>query len=404
MISAFTPRATIGFFRALSAALVIAAVPAPATAQQTDPTAGSSGTLGPVGVTPRVSWQTEYDDNTLRTSVPVSDVISTISAGTDVRGRIRRVGMSATAGADWVHYSKLVSERGANGDGSLRLDFLLNRVAPYVSGSYRNSRQRLNPEIDSRPRIENTTLAMGALVHVGGKSSFDVSANRSQSSYARDAEEDGVRLGDVLSYGSDQITLKFLQDVTPLTRINVTGEVFKDQFDVASRRNSDNVRLSTGFESTGQLNGQARVGLRILKPQDRSLPESRGLFVSVATSATIFDRLQIGIDADRDLVPSYRVDVAYYESYGYGATVSYAMRPSLRLSAMVGRRFGDYRTADGYQASFANQAGMGPDEIRLGHQLSVGRCHVARLLRRLYGKNIGPGIARIHRREPQSRG
>ena len=77
-------------------------------------------------------WQTEYDNNSLRTTVPVSDIISTIGTNADMRGRVRRVGLSVRGAADWVHYSKHVEERGANGEGSLRLDFLLNHVAPYV--------------------------------------------------------------------------------------------------------------------------------------------------------------------------------------------------------------------------------------------------------------------------------
>ena len=246
------------------------------------------------------------------------------------------------------------------------------------SASYRNSRARLNPELDTRPRTGQSTLGVGTIVRVGGKTAIDLSVNRTNLAYAHGIQEDGVSLGDALSHQSDQVTLRFVQDITPLTRINVTGEVFRDQFEVSSRRNADSIRMTTGFESTGQLKGHARVGLRTLKPEDRSLPESHGLFVSVGTGATLFDRIQIGIDADRDVVPSYRPDIDYYESYGYGAMVSYAMRSSLRLSASLGRRFADYRTADGAPAFVASQAGMEYQmtygsgiNVRLGDGMSI---------------------------------
>ena len=71
-------------------------------------------------------------------SRPVSDVVSTLTAGVDARTRARRIGITATGTADWVHYASLVTERGANVATTLRFDFLLNRFTPYVGGSYQN--------------------------------------------------------------------------------------------------------------------------------------------------------------------------------------------------------------------------------------------------------------------------
>jgi hypothetical protein len=127
----------------------------------------------------------------------------------------------------------------------------------------------------------------------------------------------------------------------------VTGEVHRYQFNVSSARSADDIRLSTGFNSDGFINGSARVGFRVLKPHDTSLSEARGFFAFVGTSMTLADRVRIGLVGERDLVPSYREEVAYYATHGYAASVTYTLRDSLSFSGQFGQRFVDYREAQG---------------------------------------------------------
>ena len=115
-----------------------------------------------------------------------------------------------------------------------------------------------------------------------------------------------------------------VQAVTPLTRIIVSAEQQQDRFTDAPFRGADNLRVMAGFESGGRLSGRVRAGMRVNRPHDARLPESRGFLVGVGTTLTVRDRLQIGIDANRDLAPSYRTDIAYYESFSYSGSISYA--------------------------------------------------------------------------------
>jgi hypothetical protein len=340
-------------------------VPVDALAQQSDMNPAGSVTMGPLGVVPRIQWRTEYDDNLYRSSVPISDLVSTIGGGTDLRARMRRVGLSLSGTADWVHYRKLTAERGANADGTLRLDLLFTRLTPYVTTSYRNSRNRLNLEIDTRPRSQHSSVGFGSIVQLGGKAALDVSASRARVAYGATFEADGVVLRDALNRVSNQVALKLLQQVTPLTQIHVTSELSRFDFDIASPRNADTVRILGGFESTGVINGYARAGIRILKPRDPSLPESRGTYLSVGTTATIRDRVQIGVDAQRDVAPSYRRGVAYYEFYGYGASISCAVARSLTMSMLVSQRVSDYRTGLG-------NAGPAPDYLDTDRETRYG--------------------------------
>jgi hypothetical protein len=376
MTSAFSTRAVNGILHALACALVMTLAPAHAAAQGSDIDSNGATVVGPLGLNPKIGWQTEYEDNVYRSStLPISDFVSTISASTDIRTQVRRVGFTGNASADWMHFASLINERGANLGTSLKVDFLLNRFVPYVSTSYHTSRRRLNPEIDTRPRVEQSSIAAGSAIRVGGKTSLDLSAGHSQVYYERDAMADGVSLGDALNRQSDHFSLSLVQEATPLTRFIVSAERRHDVFEVSSRRTVDYSRFTAGFESDGKVRGYARVGARLHEWSDRSRSDSHGLFALVGTSMTVRDRLQIRIDADRDLAPSYREDITYYESYGYGIGASYAVLRSLRLSGTAHRRVADYSGSSAGATSapdveFLNSYGSGIS-YQLGNFMSV---------------------------------
>jgi len=342
----------------LIAAAVLALAPVQARAQGNASEAVERRQLGPLGVQPRVSWQTAYEDNIFRTDTQrVSDFVSTLSGRTDVRGRVRRIGVTASGSADWVHYARIITERGANFGSAVKLQLLFNRFVPWVSSSFDNTRQRINPEIDTRPRLEQSSVVGGTTLRIASKTAIDVSAGRATLAYDKSATDHGVNLGDALNRSSNHVGLSLIQDVTPLTRIMVSGEIRRDRFEVSTNRDAEMMRLTAGFESEGRIRGSARAGVRVHRSEDSRIAESRGFVISAATTADVMDRLQIGLHADRDLVPSFRPDVAYYESYGYGGTMTFALRRSWRVSALVGRQHADYSTGSAGSA-LASQMGV----------------------------------------------
>jgi hypothetical protein len=331
--------------RALTVALLIALTPVPLIAQDAAAPEAGGGSRAPFGISPRISWQTHYDDNVFRNgNRPEADLVSTFGASGAVRRQIRRLGVSFCGGADWVHFDRLTSQRGANVNAALRFDVQLNRIAPYVSTSYRISRERLNPEIDTRPRIGQANFAIGSAFRLGGaKTSLDLSYSRSMDVYNRTAAVDGILLAHALNRASNSFGVQVRRELTPLTRINVRADLDRDRFD-ASSRSANNLRLSTGFDSDGLINGSAQVGVRILRPEDPGQPESRRFFVSLGTGFTVRDRVQIGLDAQRDFAPSYTQEAAYYAAYSYGMSLDYAMLRVVRLSAQLHRRVGAWPT------------------------------------------------------------
>ena len=346
MTQLFGTRATVHTFVVLMISFVLATIPSVVAAQEQGEFADEAQLrTGPLGLSSRVSWQTMYEDNVFRTAAnPVEDIVSTFGGMASARGRMRRVGVTANGTADWVHYATLTRERGANVATNLRLDFLLNRFVPYAGASYQNSRQRQNSEIDVRPRITQSILLAGSLVRIGGKSALDFSAKHGIEAYDDSASIEGINLGEALDRTTDQLMLSFIQTVTPLTRLIVATEMRRDEFGETSYRSADYIRFSGGFESQGWLRGHARLGVQVVTPHNPAISEVRGIFASVGTNATIRDRLQIGLDAERDVSPSFRPGIAYYQSQKFGTSVSYAIRRSVRLLAVADRQFSDYRT------------------------------------------------------------
>src|SRR6185503_4671680 len=224
MTSAFAARAATVLSRALAAALLLALTPTPAAAQDAEvfPDSGQAG--GP-GVNSMIGWETEYQDNVFRSAVhPISDIVSTLSGSAGARGQVKRLEVIATGIAEWVHFDTLAKERGANAETSLRANLLFNRAAPYVSTSYRNSRNRTNPEVDLRPRITESTFAAGSVFRLGGKTALDMSAEHRIETYASIVVDD-VNLSEALNTSSNEVALSLRHGVTPLTRITVTGEL-----------------------------------------------------------------------------------------------------------------------------------------------------------------------------------
>jgi hypothetical protein len=326
---------------------------APAWAAAQD--GGGSQTIGPAGISSSLNWHSTYEDNVYRSADnPTADMATTLSGSLGAAGQLRRLGVSASGSASWVHYDKLQTESGADLGGSLRISGLFYRVQPYLAGSYLTSRRRQNAEIDTRPRLVSSELAAGGVVQLGGKTTADVSVGRSFLAYERSASVGGVNLASALNRGSDRVTLSVRQELTPLTRISVTGDVRRDRFDVSARRNAEFAYLTAGFQSDGFFHGDASVGLRIMKPSDPTLPESRGLFASVGTSFTVLERVRVSLDAQRDVAPSYRPDTPYYQFYGIGGALSYAIFRALEFSALVDRRFVDYHFLQPVSQSLAN--------------------------------------------------
>jgi hypothetical protein len=334
---------TRGVLHVMALGLALVCAPVRSDAQTLASSAGSVAPAGPLGMSSSIGWQSEYDDNIFRTTDrPVSDIVSTFGGKTGVRTQSQRIGITANGFADWVHYSKVGSERGANAGADLRVALLGNRVAPYVTGSYINSRQRMNQEIDTRPRVQQSLAGAGAVFQIGGKTALDLAVRRSALVYAESTEAEGVRLGAALNRVSESAMISLNQQATPLTRIVLAAELSRDRFDTSHYRDVDNLRASAGFESEGRLTGRAQAGIRVLKPVHLNLPESRGYFVSAATGLTLVDRLQIGVTADFDVAPSYRSVAAYYKYSNYGGSLTYAVHRSLRLSVMAARRLADY--------------------------------------------------------------
>ena len=111
--------------------------------------------LGPFYVTPRITLrELGVDSNVFNAGgEPQSDFTATVTPSADVWVPVaRRLLLRTTVGSDLVWYTNFDTERSIDPHVSGRAELYLRRITLFVEGAYRNTRQRLNYEVDLRAR------------------------------------------------------------------------------------------------------------------------------------------------------------------------------------------------------------------------------------------------------------
>jgi hypothetical protein len=343
---------------------------------RSDPANRASVRLGPVALAPALTLITGSDSNVFNAATgPQQDVVATASGSAPFWIRLGRVRLSGTAGAEYLYFRRYAAERGFNGNGTLRFDLPLNRLTPYVEGSYRTSKQRQGFEIDVRARRIETGARAGATARFGARTAVDVSAQRLDSGFADDPSFRGVPLDPSLASKSDVFNASLLRDVTPVTQVIASGEWRRDRFDQASFRNAESQRVTIGFQSDARVNGRALVGYRRFQPGRGDIPEFRGVVASADVGFVFFRRTKVGAVVDRDVAYSYSVGQPYYLLTSWGAVLTHALSSNLAIAGRIGRQRLNYRSFDVFPAAGSSDTGHtygASTEYRLGRTVRIG--------------------------------
>jgi hypothetical protein len=111
--------------------------------------------LGPFYVTPKISLrELGVDSNVFNAGGEAdSDFTATVTPSADIWVPVaRRLLLRTTVGADLVWYANFRTERSIDPQVAERAELYLRRITLFVEGAYRNTRQRLNYEVDLRAR------------------------------------------------------------------------------------------------------------------------------------------------------------------------------------------------------------------------------------------------------------
>ena len=202
-----------------------------------------------------------------------------------------------------VLFSQLTSLRVVDNDHSGRVELIVNRVMPWVSGSLVTTRHRQNLEIDAIAKRRNDVLRAGADVRLTDKSSTGFYASRGHVEYQNESLFRGTDLARALNHTGSVEGLGFRYAVTPLTTFAVNVEQGRDRFAFLSERNSNSLLISPSveFKPLAIISGRAAIGFRNVTFRDGRQPEFKSSVASVDLQYTLRSRTQLTVGAQRDL-------------------------------------------------------------------------------------------------------
>jgi hypothetical protein len=336
---------------------VDAQTPATPTAISTTP--GSSQTisdirklyhvrLGPFYINPALLLkELGVDTNVFnQAGAQKSDFTFTVTPKADValpfghRGLLR-----TTAAMDAVWYATYVSERSLDPQIAVRGEAYATRVTFFAQGSYLNTRQRPNYEIDLRSRHLETDISAGVTVRATTRLSVEVAAHDDTTRYDADAILLGTSLRDTLNRDETGFTIVARDRLTSLTSIGLRYDNLTDRFPYSPVRDNDSYRIMPGveFRPKALISGSAYVGVRKLSPKSELLPEYSGLVSQLTLAYTLLGSTSFGVFYDRDVSYSYEAVNPYYLDNSFGVSIRRAIGGRYDVIVSAARHRYDYR-------------------------------------------------------------
>jgi hypothetical protein len=307
--------------RALICALFVCVLPRPARAQQQeDPVQTARMRLGPFGVTPAVSLVNLGVDSNVFNSVdnPQRDFTVTVTPEVKTWLRAGPSRLAMEGHLDMVYFQTFASERSLDPRVAGKWEVPLNHVAPWISGAYSQSRERVGYEIDLRSELRQTDSAAGLDLNVAPKTVVGLSVRRTEFRYAADAFFDGSSLQQVLDRTSESAGVAVRFHWTALTTAVVEGDALRDRFEFAALRNTSGIRVQTGFDLDRHalISGSGRIGVRTFNGVGGGVPSFQGVVGNVSAASTVFGRARLEVTGARDVLYSYELGDPYYIQTG----------------------------------------------------------------------------------------
>ncbi len=296
-----------------------------ASAQMTDPRGTARIHIGPIYATPALTVQ-EFgvDTNVFNNADEKEDFTFTVvPRATMWIPFARRALLTTAAGTDVVYFQKYSSERSLNPQVRLRGEGVLGRFLPFAEGSYLNTRQRPNFEIDARLRRTEDAARIGTAVRLSPKTYVELSGSQTNVDFAADAVFNDVNMRETLNRTTRSVLVSMREDLTPLTTVVVRGDAGSNRFPLSPIRDADSISVMPGLELKPRalISGSAYVGVRRFTPNTRALPTFNGTVASAALNYTLQSSTRFTATVDRDLAYSFEPQQPYYVVSGYGLTV-----------------------------------------------------------------------------------
>lgn len=315
---------------------------------QPDPLDTAMVRLGPLGINPSVVLHdVGRDENVFNDPTnPKSDFTFTLSPKAEVLFRPRIVHLDFTSATDYVYYRTYTSERSTNESSSLRADFDLARVQPFLTLQGVNSRERYNQEIDVRAHHHQTMYGAGSAFKIATRTSVTVGVRRTDFSFDHGSTFRGTDLATTLDNRVQAVDVGMGVQLTPFTNAAVTVSEEQQRFTFSHDRDANLLRImpSVSFSSQAVLKGSASIGYSRFSPLMPAIPAWSGLSALVNLSTTFLTRYQVDGSFGRDIRYSYDPATPYYVTTGGTATLTVVLVGPVDVRATGTRDVMAYRT------------------------------------------------------------
>ena len=334
--------------RAVVSLCLFAATAAPAAAQTIqDPYESARFQMGPVRFTPALQITSLGRDSNIFNEAENPKADTTAAIGPSVQLWIRPGGtrLSSHVGAQYLYFRQYDNQRAWNTAADGRWEVPLSRFTPYAEGSYINSKERVGYEIDSRSRRQDDMVGAGTEFRLTGTTKLVFGFRRFNAKYDEKESFVGEQLARALNRREDRSLVQFRYSITPLTTFLVEGELGRDRFEQANVRDSDTVKVMSGFQikPLALISGKVTAGYRQFNPLASILPDYRGLAVNVDAAYISRGSTRYQVKVSRDVAYSFEPTRPYYGLLDMGLEVTQRLGPTWEAVGRGGRQVLNYR-------------------------------------------------------------
>lgn len=384
----------LAFACAIVGVAASASAQTPASGTTDDPAASARFHFGVLHFTPALQINNVGVDNNVFNSAgdPKADTTAAVGPVVNLWLKTGPARLSGTVGGQYLYFKTYENQRAWNTVDTARWELSRGRIRPFVTGTFSNTKDRPGFEIDSRVRQKQRVWSAGTNISLGGRSTLLLEGGQTHLNYDQTQQNFGVNVAQTLDRRTDLQRAQFRSVLTPLTTWVFSAETLQDRFDAERPRNSDSVRVSTGFElkPAALISGQILVGFRRLNMLTRGLPDFNGLAASGSVSMVLGRVNRLSIAELRDVSYSYDPAFPFYVLTGTSAQLQRKLGNTWDVVGRTALNHLGYRSATpqpgGNPSDRLVQYGAGLG-YTVGTQLRVG------LDANYYTRTSGSGVA-----------
>jgi hypothetical protein len=282
-----------------------------------------------------------FDSNVFNdTTGPRGDFTSAVTPRLFVVAQIANTRVIGRGLGSLTYYRTYKDQQSLSGLFDARYEVVSPGFRPFASIGFADRRERRGFEIDARVRQQQTLASIGLDVDLTAITAVTAWATRTRTAWDRNERYLGVGLADQLDYSSNGLAGGARFHVTPLTTIVVAAEVKQDRFDRSPLRDADSLRIgpSIDFDSSAAITGHVRADYRSFTPLSPDVVSYKGVTAFADLRYVFRDRIEVKIDANRDVDYSYDPIQPYFLETGGRLTITQRVVGPFGLIAIGERR------------------------------------------------------------------